>query len=70
MRLVPFNPPGFIRNAVISGALDHVGSAQSLGVRDIPGGVSSPQVYNLSPGLIAAGCRDSNFPNIFWKVEQ
>ncbi len=69
MKLTAYNPPLILKNAVITGQLDHVGSAQSLGIRNIPSGCSHPQVYETAPGLmIAAACQNSNFPNLFWTV--
>jgi hypothetical protein len=71
MKLIPASVPGITRNAIIRGEAERLGSASRLGCKSIPGGMSEPQVYRCGPSyLVAAACRGSNFPNVFFQVER
>lgn len=70
-KLIPATLPVIWRHAITTGQLEHLGSATRCGCKDIPGGMSEPQVYRSAGGqLYAAACRSSNFPNVFFHVSE
>ncbi len=69
LHLKSYDAPLLLRHHLTRGNFDHVGSAASLGCRDIPHGGSAPQVYHTGPGSwMATSCFNSNFPNRFYTL--